>query len=59
MIDYDAMPTPNFSQSDHLIQVVDTDYLMTNSAAPASEANWSRSTLFAKAGCIRVQQDQD
>ena len=34
---------------------------MTNSAEPdqlASEANWSGSTLFAKTGYIRVQQDQ-
>ena len=35
---------------------------MTNSADPdqlaSSEANWSESTLFAKAGCIRVQQNQ-
>ena len=36
---------------------------MTNSANPdqlaSSEANWSGSTLFAKAGHVRVQQDQD
>ena len=35
---------------------------MTNSADPdqlaSSEANWSVSTLFAKAGYIQVQQDQ-
>ena len=35
---------------------------MTNSADPDllafEEANWSGSTLFAKAGCIRVQQDK-
>ena len=35
---------------------------MTNSAEPdqlaSSEANWSGSTLFAKAGYIRVQQDK-
>ena len=35
---------------------------MTNSADPdqlaSSEANWSGSTLFAKAGDIRIQQDQ-
>ena len=33
---------------------------MTNSADPdqlASEANWSGSSLFAKAGYIRVHQD--
>ena len=34
---------------------------MTNSADPdqlaSSEANWSGSTLFVKAGYIRVQQD--
>ena len=35
---------------------------MTNSADPdplaSSEANWSGSTLFAKAGYILVQQDK-
>ena len=35
---------------------------MTKSADPdqlaSEEANWSRSTLFAKAGYIRVQQDK-
>ena len=35
---------------------------MTNSVDPdqmaSSEANWSGSTLFAKAGHIRVQQDK-
>ena len=35
---------------------------MANSADPdllaSEEANWSGSTLFAKAGQIRVQQDQ-
>ena len=34
---------------------------MANSADPdqlASEANWSGSTLFAKSGYIRVQQDK-
>ena len=35
---------------------------MTNSADPdqlaSSEANWSGSTLFAKAGYIQVQQDK-
>ena len=35
---------------------------MTNSAEPdrlaSSEANWTGSTLFVKAGYIRVQQDQ-
>ena len=36
---------------------------MTNTVDPdqlaSSEANWSGSTLFAKAGFIRVQQDKD
>ena len=36
---------------------------MTNSADPdqlaSSEANWSGSLLFAKAGHIRVEQGQD
>ena len=35
---------------------------MTNNADPdqfpSSEANWSGSTLFAKAGHIQVQQDK-
>ena len=35
---------------------------MTNSVDPdqlaSSEANWSESTLFAKAGYIQVQQDK-
>ena len=35
---------------------------MANSADPdqlaSSEANWFRSTLFAKAGYIQVQQDK-
>ena len=35
---------------------------MANSADPdqlaSSEANWSGSTMFAKAGYIRVQQDK-
>ena len=35
---------------------------MGNNAEPdqlaSSEANWSASTLFAKAGYIRVQQDK-
>ena len=64
------MPCPLliFSQSDYLIQVVDTNshtlYLtMTNSADPdllaSLEANGSGCTLFAKAGHILVQQGQD
>ena len=36
---------------------------MANSADPdqlaSSEANWSGSTLFVKAGHIRAQQDKD
>ena len=31
---------------------------MTNSADPDQLANWSGSTLFAKAGYIQVQQDK-
>ena len=58
------MPCPLliFSQSNYLIQIVDIKftYLMANSADPdqlaSSEANWSGSTLFAKAGYIWVQQ---
>ena len=51
-----------------LIRFLDPDccykfpYLMANSADPdqlaSEEANWSGSTLFAKAGYIRVQQDK-
>ena len=59
------MPHPLliFSQSDYLIQIVGiVTYLMVNSADPdqlaSSEANWSGSTLFAKAGYIQVQQDK-
>ena len=37
-------------------------YLMTNSVDPdhlaSLEANWSWSTLFAKAGHIQIQDDQ-
>ena len=60
----DAMHTSNFQP----IRLLDPDcwykftYLMANSADPdqlaSSEANWSGSTLFAKAGHIRVQQDE-
>ena len=53
-----------FSQSDYLILIIAIKfvYLMANSADPdkltSSEANWSGSTLFAKAGYIWVQQDK-
>ena len=58
------MPCPLliFSESDYLIQVVDTNSHNNKSADQdqlASEANWSGSTLFVKAGYIQVQQDQD
>ena len=65
-INQDAMPTSNFQP----IRLLDPDCcykfknLMANNAAPdpdqlaSSEANWSGSTLFAKAGHIRVQQDK-
>ena len=60
------MPCPLliFSQSDSLIQIIDINSYtkMTNSVDPdqlaSSEANWSGSTLFAKAEYIRVQQDK-
>ena len=57
------MPCPLliFSQSDYLIQVVDANSILINSADQdqlASEANWSGSTLIAKAGHIQVQQDE-
>ena len=59
-----SRPLLIFSQSDYLIQIVaiNSQYLMANSADPdqlaSAEANWSGSTLFAKAGYIRVQQDK-
>ena len=49
------------SQSDYLIQVVVTNSHTEDSVDPdqlASEANWSGSKLFAKAGYIKGQQDQ-
>ena len=61
------MPRPLliFSRSEYLINVVDSNsdsYLMANTADPdqlvSSEANWSWSALFEKAGYIMVQQDQ-
>ena len=63
--EYIKMPCPLliFSQSVSLILIVDIrkfTYWMANSADPnqlaVSEANWSGSTLFAKAGYIWVQQ---
>ena len=58
------MPISNFQP----IRLIDLGclykftYFVTNSANPdqlaSEEANWSRSTLFAKAGPIRVQKDQ-
>ena len=59
------MPCPFliFSQSNYFIQIVDQIHRVnSNSADPdqlaSLEANWSGSTLFAKAGYIRVQQDK-
>ena len=62
-LDVTPMPTSNFQP----IRLLDPDscykftYLLPNSAYPdqlaSSEANWSGSTLFAKAGHIQVQQD--
>ena len=60
------MPRPFliFNQSDYLIQIIykKFKYWMANSADPdqlaSLEANWSGSTLFAKAGYIRIQQDK-
>ena len=52
-----SLPRLIFSQSDYFIYAV-----LTNSADPdllaSSEANWSGSTLFAKAGYTRVQQNK-
>ena len=45
------MTTLIVSQSDFLIQIVDIN-------SYTEEANWSGSTLFAKAGYIRVLQDK-
>ena len=63
LLNKDATPTSNFQP----IRLLDPDcwykytYLMANSADPdqlaSLEANWSGSTLFAKAGYIWVQQD--
>ena len=53
------------SQSDYLIQVVDTNshtewqtVQIQISWLLLAEANWSGSTLFVKAGYIQDQQDQ-
>ena len=57
------MPCPLliFSQSDYILQIADissyTDW-QTVQIQISSEANWSGSTLFAKAGYIRIQQDK-
>ena len=61
MLNKDAMPSFNFQP----IRLLDPGcwykftYLKTNSADPdqlaSEEANWSGSTLFAKAGHIQVQ----
>ena len=62
-INQDATPPSNFQP----IILLDLDYcykfkyFMAYSTDPdqlaSAEANWSGSTLFAKAGYIRVQQD--
>ena len=50
------------SQSDYLIQVVDTNSHINDSVDPdqlaSSEAKWPGSKLFVKAGIISVQQGQ-
>ena len=63
-INLEATPASNFQP----IRLLDPDYrfkfayFMANSADPdqlaSSEANWSGSTVFAKEGYIRVQQDK-
>ena len=55
--DTDLLPLPLLivSQSDYLIQVVMKSHTKWQNGA---EANWSDSTQFAKAGHMRVQQDQ-
>ena len=62
--EYIKMPRPLliFSQRDNNPDYCSKfTYLMGNSADPdqlaSEEANWSGSTLFAKAGCIWVQQN--
>ena len=60
-------PLPIFSQSDCLIQGVDKIHILNEkqcrsrivASEASSEANWSGSTLFAKAGHSHVQQDKD
>ena len=64
LLNADATPTSHFQP----IRLLDQDfyykftYLIANSADPdqlaSSEANWSESTLSAKAEYIRVQQDK-
>ena len=56
-------PLQIVSQSDYLIQIVGINsHTKSNSAdseqLASTEANWSESTLFAKAGHVRVQQDK-
>ena len=57
------MPRPLIilSQSDSLIQIADINSdtkWQTVQIQISSEANWSGSTLFAKAGYIQAQQDK-
>ena len=62
LLNKDATTTSNFQP----VRLLDPDccytftFLMANSADPdqLAEANWSGSTLFAKAGYIQVQQDK-
>ena len=55
-------PLQIFSQSDYLIQDVDinshTEWQTVQFQISWAKANWSWSTLFAKAGYILVQQDK-
>ena len=41
-----------------MANIVDPDRLASSDQLASSEANWSGSTLFAKAEYIRVQQDK-
>ena len=59
-----SRPFQIFSQSDNLIQIDDIkNHILTGKSADpdqlaSSEANWSGSTLFAKAEITRAQQDK-
>ena len=52
-------PLLTVSQSDYFIQIVDKIHILKDKQCiHSTEANWSGSTLFSKAGHIQAQQDQ-